>query len=341
MSETFTASSNEVLNELYESVKDRFVDLYSRLHAADGEVNFDAVLERQEAGLRFEVDFFNRGMHPPHALHSEGHQDSMGVCLYLALAEKVNRGLISLVVLDDVVMSVDSGHRKRLARLLADHFDGTQFVITTHERAWAQQLKTENVVSGLGMVQFCGWTVESGPRQNEADVWNKIEACLGAEDVRGASAYLRGWMEEFFAEACENLQASVVYRGTGGYTLGDFLPAAWSRYSKLLKRAKSAANSWGRDEDARRLAETQSVAAQCYGATTAEGWAVNKGVHYDEWIALSPDDLRDVVAAFRDLCDVFVCSSCSRPLRLARAGAIAVGVQCSCRQVDWSLESKA
>ena len=340
LNESFTAASNEVLNELYESVRDRFVALYSSLHADDGEENFNAVLEREDAALRFEVDFFDRGMHPPHALHSEGHQDSMGVCLYLALAERVNQGLINLVVLDDVVMSVDSGHRKRLARLIADQFEGTQFIITTHERAWAQQLKSEGLVPSSGMIQFCGWSVEAGPRQNEADVWDKIEACLAEQDVRGASAYLRGWLEEFFAETCENLEAQVVYRGTGGYTLGDFLPAAWSRYGKLLRKAKSAANSWGHDDEMERLKETESVATQCYKATNAEGWAVNKGVHYDAWITLSAQDLTDVVAAFHDFCEVFVCSACGLPLRVTCVGMTEVGVQCRCRKVDWSLEPK-
>jgi hypothetical protein len=33
-----------------------------------------------------------------HALHSEGHQDSMGICLYLVLAERLNRGLLALVL---------------------------------------------------------------------------------------------------------------------------------------------------------------------------------------------------------------------------------------------------
>ena len=57
--------------------------------------------------LNLEVGFYGRGTFPPHAFHSEGHQDSMGLCLYLALAERLTEGLIDLIILDDVVMSVD------------------------------------------------------------------------------------------------------------------------------------------------------------------------------------------------------------------------------------------
>ena len=75
-----------------------------------------------------------RGTHPPHALHSEGHQDSMGVWLFLAFNEELAKGDLGLIVLDDVMMSVDTGHRKDVCRLLAEQFTECQFVITTHDR---------------------------------------------------------------------------------------------------------------------------------------------------------------------------------------------------------------
>ena len=83
--------------------------LYRQLHGSDEDA-FTARIEPHGAALDFEVDFYGRGMHPPHALHSEGHQDSMGISVYLALAERLSEGLIDLVILDDVMMSVDTDH---------------------------------------------------------------------------------------------------------------------------------------------------------------------------------------------------------------------------------------
>ena len=40
----------------------------------------------------------------------------------------------TIALLDDVVMSVDAGHRYRFCKLLKTHFPDTQFVITTHDR---------------------------------------------------------------------------------------------------------------------------------------------------------------------------------------------------------------
>ncbi len=134
--ESFLKARDNVLGKLYEDIKDRFVGLYRQLHGLD-EAKFMAKIEPEGAGLNFEVEFYGRGTHPPHALHSEGHQDSMGICLYLALAERLTGGLIDLVILDDVVMSVDADHRRQVCHLLATSFPHRQFLITTHDRTWA------------------------------------------------------------------------------------------------------------------------------------------------------------------------------------------------------------
>jgi recombinational DNA repair ATPase RecF len=67
----------------------------------------------------------------------------MGLCLYLALSEQLNKGLMNLTILDDVVMSVDADHRRELCHLLAKSFPDQQFIITTHDKTWANQLKRQ------------------------------------------------------------------------------------------------------------------------------------------------------------------------------------------------------
>ena len=54
----------------------------------------------------------------------------MGVCLYLALMKRLLGSRFGFAVFDDVVMSVDHGHRKQFCRLLRMCFPDTQFIIT-------------------------------------------------------------------------------------------------------------------------------------------------------------------------------------------------------------------
>ncbi len=113
-------------------------------------------------------------------MHSEGHQDSMGVCLFLALSEHLNTSLIDLIILDDVVMSVDVGHRRAFCSVLATNFPDKQFIITTHDTTWANQIRGEGLVSSKQMLKFFDWSVDYRSKIHyEADVWNRID-----EDLR-------------------------------------------------------------------------------------------------------------------------------------------------------------
>ncbi len=49
---TFIASRDQVLNDLYTDIKDRFVELYRQLHSSDEE-DFDAILTSEGAGVDF------------------------------------------------------------------------------------------------------------------------------------------------------------------------------------------------------------------------------------------------------------------------------------------------
>lgn len=242
--ESFQKARDTVLGSLYEAIRDRFVELYRQLHGPD-ERDFTASIAPERAGLNLEVDFYKRGIHPPHALHSEGHQDSMGICLFLALAEHLTEGLIDLFIFDDVVMSVDNGHRRDVCHLLATSFPHRQFIITTHDKTWANQLKSEGVVSSRGIVEFYNWNIETGPKVNyEIDMWERIEEDLQKNNIPSAAARLRRGLEQFFGMASDALQVPVKYKLDGRWELGDFLLPAMDYYRELLKKARKAASSW-------------------------------------------------------------------------------------------------
>jgi len=333
----FVQARDKVLGELYDHVKNRFVSMYRELHG-DDEQDFSAAIKPDAAGLDLAVNFHGRGAHPPHALHSEGHQDSMGLCLFLTLAEHLTKGLIDLTVLDDVVMSVDSGHRRGICRLLAKHFPGRQFLITTHDRTWANQLKAEGVVASKGTIEFYNWSLELGPQVNdEVDLWRRIKADLKKNEIPSAAQKLRRGSEQFFGLVCDALQAPVRYRLDGRWELGDLLPAAMSRYRSLLKKAKAAAQGWPNQSCFNELKELDSTAGQIFARCGAEQWAVNASVHYSNWASLSKQDFSPVVEAFEDLCRLFTCSKCGAILHVVAKGVSLTNVRCNCEAVSWNL----
>lgn len=339
--ESFEEARDTILGALYDEITARFVQLYQSVHRID-EGGFSAELEPDGAGLDFEVDFYGRGKHPPHALHSEGHQDSMGLCLYLALAERLTRGAIDLVILDDVVMSVDADHRREVCAVLSAQFPDRQFLITTHDKTWAYQLRSEGVVGQSGVVEFFNWHVDTGPEVSfEPDMWERIELDLSKHDVSGAASTLRRGSEAYFAAVCDKLAAPVPYKLSGRHDLGDLMPAAYAQYTNLIRQGKKAANSWGKSDIVSRLDEVHSTAKQIYSRTTAEQWAINPNVHFSRWADFLEKDFRPVVEAFGDLFSLFVCSECGTPLHLTTAGMIPASVRCACGKVEWNLQEKA
>ena len=330
-----------VLKGLYSRITNRFVEFYCILHAHEGD-HFGARLQPQGASLAFEVDFLGRGNHPPHALHSEGHQDSMGVCLFLALNEELVKGALNLIVLDDVMMSVDTGHRKDVCRLINEQFTDSQVVITTHDRTWAKQLSQERVVEAEQVIEFTGWTVEHGPNTHRyIDLWEAIQLDLSREDVSEAAFKLRRGSEDFFESVCNALGAQVTYNSGMQWQLDDWLPAAMGQYREVLRKGRQAASSWHDNETVAAFEEQETIRKQIYSRTFVEQWTINASVHFNNWANMSKEDFGPVVDAFRDLQALFACSNCGGFLeKLPQKGTPQV-VKCQCGKVNWNLRNRS
>ena len=335
---TFLESRDKILNQLYSEIKDRFVELYRELHL-DDEIEFKAIIISEGAGVDFKVDFHGRGVNPPNALHSEGHQDSMGICLYLALAERLTQGFIDLIILDDVMMSVDAPHRREICNLLANFFKGRQFFITTHDQTWARQLQSEGVIKARNRIEFSNWTIENGPSVNiSGDIWDEIDDDLEINDIPSAAAKLRRGSEEYFSQVCSALHAPVRFNLSGQYELGDLLSGAMAEYRSELKHAKEAANSWGNTDELERLKEIDEFSRNVFTRLNMERWAVNPALHYNQWADFTPQDFKPVVDIFRDLFSIFQCDKCGTLLHLVINGPRPEAVKCNCGEVNWNLK---
>ena len=336
----YEKARDSVLEGLYSRIAGRFVEFYCVLHDHESE-QFGASLRPQGASLTFEVDFMGRGSHPPHALHSEGHQDSMGICLFLALNEELVNGSLGLIVFDDVMMSVDTGHRKDVCRLIAEQFPDCQFVITTHDRTWAKQLKQERVVAASQVIEFTGWTLAGGPHTHrQLELWETIQLHLDQDDINAAAFRLRRGSEDFFEDVCNALGAQVTYNSRMQWQLDDWLPAAMAQYKDLIRKGRRVALSWNDKETVAALDERESVRKQVYDRTYVEQWSINESVHYNNWEVMSKEDFSPVADTFRDLQGLFMCSVCGGLLeKTPRKGSLQVA-KCPCGKVNWNLHPK-
>ena len=151
--EEFIDARDEILSEVYDEISDLFVDFYTTINPDEDDI--ESILSPTNTGVQFNIEFNGEGDHPPHALHSEGHQDSMGVCLFLALADHFSPLQRMPLLLDDIVMSIDETHRQRVAEMFVNLLPNRfQLFMTTHDRNWARQLVATGVVDQDNVVNF-------------------------------------------------------------------------------------------------------------------------------------------------------------------------------------------
>ena len=338
--DSFLASRDEVLHELYDSVRDRFVEFYRFLHPEEAE-SFAADLgPDQRGGIDLAVDFHAAGKYSPNAVHSEGHQDSMGLCLFLALAEVLTGGATpDLLLLDDVVMSVDMDHRAKVAELLNVHFPTTQFILTTHDRAWASYLQSSGVIRAADRWEFRTWNLESGPSVGRAaDVWTRVESQLDDADVPAAAETLRRHLEETLFTVCDAIRAPVRLRASAQYQAGDLGEPAFDTLKKLIAAGIRRAQALNNVSAAQRLENLQAARARARTEIKIHEWSVSAQIHSNEILRLSAAEFRVVATTYREALALFGCDLCHSPIRLLVDGeGRQSAVQCDCANVAWAL----
>lgn len=341
VSTIYAAETEAALEDIYEKVQTRFAELYRQLNA-DDESAFEAEMKQDKASLAFRVDFYKRGKFPPGAYHSEGHQDSMGLCLYLALMDHLQGPRFTFAVLDDVLMSVDTGHRREVTRMLTSEFPNTQFVLTTHDPVWLKFMQTTGLVPSRNVVRFRKWSVDSGPSVwVDNDVWAEIEAAVANDNIRDAAAQLRNYLEYIAAEACEAFRAKVIFNADGHYDLGDLLPPAVNRLRELYSDAIKAAETWGDPIRIDAIKARKAALDAAFQVASIEQWAINPTVHFNAWATFDRRDLATVVAAFKGLVSRFHCGNCDAILEVTPPRGTKEHLLCACGTSSMSFAHKS
>ena len=336
----YGTTTDKALEAIYRDVEAEFRSYYRDING-DDESKYEAQLTPSLGKLGFEVDFYGKGFFPPGAYHSEGHQDGMGLCLYLALMKHLLGDQFTFAVLDDVLMSVDAGHRREVCTLLRTKFPTTQFVLTTHDPVWLNHMKSSKLVSGKSAITFRKWHVDHGPKEwKQTDVWAEVDALVEANEIRAAAGQLRHYLEYAAAEWCARLGGRVEYRNDGRYDLGDLLPAAISAMNDVYKKAKATAQSWGGNARFDEINGCHTTFTAAVTKSQSEQWEINPAVHYNEWANLQRQDFEPVVAAFKQFEREFECPVCGDLIYVVKTGKTKEAARCGCARVNLNLKPK-
>lgn len=335
----YCAVADAHLAALYQTVEADFSSFYQKINS-DDEGAFRAALQPSAGSLDLSVDFYGLGMFPPTAYHSEGHQDGMGICLYLALVKQLLGSNFRYAVLDDVVMSVDINHRRQFCELLKTEFPDVQFIITTHDEVWARQMQSAGLITSKAQARFFGWTVDGGPVYEQSDIWERIERDVARNDIAAAAHKLRRRLEAAVADIAEGIGGRVAYRGDANYDPSELLDAVKGRHGDLLKRAADSANSWSDDQASQIVTDYKSERAAVLSDQAGESWIINKLVHNNDWAHASAADFRPVLDATRAFLNLFKCTNTDCDSWVYVVGMPEESFRCACGTYNLNLRKK-
>lgn len=146
----------------------------------------------------------------PRLTLSEGHRNSLGLCVFLALAKRGGHDLP--LILDDVVSSFDREHRANVADLLMQEFSEAQVLLFTHDLDWYVELKSRLPNAAWSFNVLAPW---GGPETGIQ--WDRTPQGFGGArahldtDPGIAAGRARGIMDIHMAVIAERLKIPVPY----------------------------------------------------------------------------------------------------------------------------------
>jgi hypothetical protein len=129
-------------DDILTAISARVGELYEAIHPKEGLNKIVLALDAgKRASLEIATEFGGKKDAPPQAYFSDSHLDTLGLCVFLALAER-DAPEEKLLVLDDVLGSVDEPHVERIIGMIYDVLQKFRHaVITTHYRPWREKFR--------------------------------------------------------------------------------------------------------------------------------------------------------------------------------------------------------
>lgn len=254
---------------------------------------------------------------PPQAYYSESHLDTLGVCVFLALAKHFNDDN-TIVLLDDVLNSVDQAHMERFIQVLHDeavHFN--QLIVATHYRPWRDKyLFARGPVANIQLIELLHWSLPRGIRHTKTKLSvEDLSGYLSAEPLdRQIVASKTGiLLESLFDHVALLYHCKLPRQAEPSYTLGDLSDCLGKRLKKAMKIEQIAD-----DGAVNSTIELEPLFTELCGMT----WIRNQvGCHWNT-AGMSVPDCEVVLLAERTikLAQNLVCSKCGELPRRDKSG---------------------
>ena len=158
------------------------------------------------------LKFFGVEQPSPRLTLSEGHRNSLGLCIFLGLAQCGNNETHP-IFLDDIVSSWDREHRGMLSNILKEGLGNRQILLFTHDREWFHELRTMLSSSDWKFMAIRPWiSPDIGLQWSESQYTFDDARSLIDIDPEAAGTNVRKIMDTQLSIIAERLQIELLYK---------------------------------------------------------------------------------------------------------------------------------
>jgi hypothetical protein len=326
------AARKATLDAELASMSTEVTALYARIHQGEDKAAFNfAMRAAAVSSLEFDAEFLGHKGKPVQAYLSESHLDTLGLCVFMVVAKR-KAAKASIVVLDDVLTSVDAAHLDRIMDLI-DHFAASvsQVIIATHYRLWRDKYRwARSSQAATEVIEFGPWSLTAGIQvQAFRDALTELRALTAQPGAdRQIVAAKAGIVLESVLDFLTLTFACALPRNARGeYALGALANAIDKKLANVLRAEVLDATGVKRSIELKPL----------LGAATSAQWVRNAvGCHFTSLDSLIPDvEVSQFAAAVLALADSIICQGCMSMPDKNKTGS---NWQCRCGSVGlWPL----
>jgi len=221
LSDALTVQATTVSTEIRKKVQallDRLQtpmnNIYKMIQGPDAtniRLELPAEEDTNQQRLNLLIDYAkNRIGVQPSGYLSDSQIHTVALALRMAAIRQFNAGA-PIMVLDDIVTSYDADHRRSIAGLIANTFQGCQILLTTHDERFFNYLKDQLEAKWWQFTRIIGLDPSYGPRFSDHKVSDEM---IEARWTSGQSAAneLRQAEEEWLLGICRDFGVSVRIR---------------------------------------------------------------------------------------------------------------------------------
>lgn len=297
------------VDDILASIADEVGRLYEAIHPGEGLDKISLQLDpKKRSSLDIQSKFQNKDA-PPGAYFSNSHLDSLGLCILLALAKRESPEN-TILILDDVLGSIDEPHAERIIRLIYDESSSFMHtLVTTHYQRWHAKIRSGHLrVSNCQLIELKEWDPTLGVLVQESarsmveilrdNIANRPNE---PEPIAQQAGYL---LEQVCDWLVSKYELSIPKRKN---TANDYLDALKEKYSKQLKVEKR------QDDGTYVEAELKQVLADIRSLFQIRNIV---GAHFNELAShLTASDSLDFGKKVLELSDLLICKDEGFPIR--------------------------